>query len=113
MTPAAANKCNLTPDPISGALSGPANSQTTIEIKDPTGTALFQTIDYGGTNLGKNVASVTFTILAGSKDLTYVYASPVAGDTITIGDPCGTVLDSFAADPGNPLGRNTVNGTGV
>jgi len=111
MTPALKPKCNLTPDPGTGGLKGPAGSQTTVQIKDPTGTAVFQTIDYGGTNLGMGVSSVTFTIDAGSKDLTYTYAGPVAGDPITMEDPCGTVLDSFNADPGNPFGRNPVVGS--
>jgi hypothetical protein len=109
MTPAASNKCNLKPNPVTG-FSGPANTETTVQIKDPTGRAIFQTIDYDGNNLGKNVTEATFTILAGNHDLTYVYVAPVAGDPIRIVDPCGKVLETFAADPGNPFVRDIITG---
>lgn len=105
---ASGDQCNLTSDPVTGVLRGTAGNQTTVQIKDPTGTALFQTIAYGGNKIGSATASVTFKIASGQNDLTYAYTSPVAGDPITIVDPCGNILDSFDSDPGNPFGRQTV-----
>lgn len=102
------NGCNLTPIKP-GLAHGTAGDQTTVQIKDPTGTAQFVKISYKGKEIGTNTSSVSFTIEAGDNPLTYTYAAPVDGDPIDIVDPCGTSLDSFPSDKGNPRVTLTVS----
>jgi hypothetical protein len=97
----ATDDCNLTADPITKVLSGRVGRKTTLQINNTSGgAAQFQTISYGQ-EIGKATRSVTFTIVAGNASLSYVYEGSSAGDQITITDPCGTILDAFASDPGN------------
>jgi len=100
---AAGGQCNLTRDVFTGVLRGNAGDQTTVQIKDSTGAAVFQSISYAGSQIGSNTASATFTIKAGSNDLSFVYAAPVPGDGLTLVDPCGTRLDQFPNDLANPV----------
>jgi len=95
----AGNQCNLTPD--SGVLRGSAGRQTTVQIKDASGDAQFQTISYNGTELATNTASATFTIVSGRNDLNFVYEASAASDQITLEDPCGNLLAALPSDPGN------------
>jgi hypothetical protein len=107
---AASGQCNLTRDVFSGVLSGPSGAQTTVQIQDPTKSAVFTSISYDGTQLGSNVQSASFTIKSGNKDLSFAYEAPVPGDLVKLVDPCGAQLDIFAADPGNPFRIRTVSG---
>ena len=109
------DNCNLTADPITKVLTGTANNKTTVQINNISGgNAQFQTISYDGTEIGKATTSADFTIKLGSKKLAYIYEGSSAGDQITITDPCGTILDAFPSDPGNPSKERTVVGqTGV
>jgi len=91
-------QCNLTSDPFTSLLSGPAGAQTTVQIKDSTGNAIFQSISYGGSQIGSNTASASFSIKKGNADLSYVPAAPVPGDALKLTDPCGNILDSFFND---------------
>jgi|CZKX01.1.fsa_nt_gi hypothetical protein len=95
------DQCNLKSDPVTGVLSGTAGNKTTVQIKNLNGAATFKTVSYNGTEIAKDTDSATFTIVAGEKNLTFVYEGSAAGDQITIVDPCGTVLDAFPCDPGN------------
>jgi hypothetical protein len=106
---AAGGQCNLTPDAVGGVVDGTAGNQTTVQIKDSTGKAVFHSISYNKTQIGSDTASVDFTIVAGDKDLTFVYGAPIAGDQINIVDPCGTVLDSFPNNPGSSRVSITVS----
>lgn len=109
----AAGQCNLTVNSSTRVLSGPANAQTTVQIKDPTNSAVFTSISYDGTQIGSNVSSASFTIKPGpqAKDLTFVYSAPVPGDLVSLVDPCGTTLDTFANNPGNPSRLRKVVGS--
>jgi hypothetical protein len=98
---AAGDNCNLTPDAV-GVLSGTAGNQTTIQIKNLSGgDALFVTVFYNEVEVAKDTASATFTIVAGKKNLTFVYEGSAPGDQLAIVDPCGTLLAAFSSDPGN------------
>jgi hypothetical protein len=101
-------QCNLTRDPLTGNLNGASGAQTTVQIQDPSGAATFRSISYDGTQLGKNTSSVSFPLKKGGKALTFVYTAPVPGDLVQLVDPCGTVLDAFPNDLGNPIGFETV-----
>jgi hypothetical protein len=105
---AAGGQCNLVRDPFTGDLSGTNGAQTTVQIKDSTGAASFQSISYAGQQIGSNVASATFTIKSGTNGLSYVYAAPVPSDSLTLTDPCGNVLDRFDNDLSNPMRRREV-----
>lgn len=48
LTEAAGNQCNLTLDTFTGMLSGNAGTQTTVQITDPTQSAVFVSISYAG-----------------------------------------------------------------
>ena len=100
---AAGGQCNLTFDSATGNLDGTAGQQTTVQIKDSSGNAVFQSISYAGTTIGTATASASFTIKAGSNNLTYVYAAPIPGDAMSVSDPCGTRLDVFNNDFANPI----------
>jgi hypothetical protein len=110
LTAAAGGQCNLTRDVLTGVLDGPTGAQTTVQIQDPTNSAVFTSISYDGTQLGSNVQSASFTIKSGNKDLSFAYDAPVPGDLVKLVDPCGAKLDFFANDPGNPFRIRTVAG---
>jgi hypothetical protein len=103
-------QCNLTRDVFSGVLDGPSGAQTTVQIQDPTNSAVFTSISYDGTQLGSNVQSASFSIKSGGKDLSFAYEAPVPGDLVKLVDPCGAQLDIFTNDPGNPFRIRTVAG---
>jgi hypothetical protein len=79
-----------------------------VNIEDPTASALFLSISYNGAQIGANTNTASFTIVEGRTPLTFVFAAPVPGDTTRIVDPCGTVLDAFPNNLGDPTRRETV-----
>lgn len=105
---AAATGCSLTRELATGNWLGVSGAEATINIKDPTGAALFLSISYDGKSLGDHTSSATFKLQKGAKGLTFVYAAPKPGDLVKLVDPCGTVLDAFKNDLGNPIGFETV-----
>ena len=106
----AGGQCNLTRDPFTGVLSGTSGTQTTVQITDPSGAAVFQSISYAGTQIASNAASASFTIKSGNNFLSYVYAAPTPRAIIKVVDPCGTKIDLFANDLANPARLLTVVG---
>jgi hypothetical protein len=103
-----AGQCSLTRDPFTGVLSGTSGNQTTVQIQDPSGAAVFQSISYAGSQIGSNTASASFAIKSGNNSLSFLYAAPTPGVTITVADPCGTMLDLFPNDLANPVRVLTV-----
>jgi hypothetical protein len=108
LTAAADSGCNLTVDTFTRILSGPTDAQTTVQIQDPSKTAVFTSISYDGTQIGSNATSATFKIKQGPKDLSFAYNAPVPGDLVNLLDPCGTILDTFANNPGELRVRKVV-----
>ena len=107
---AAGGQCNLQADVFTGFLNGNTGDSTTVQIKDSTGAAVFQSISYAESQIGSNTASATFTVKKGGNPLTFVYAAPVPGDMLSLVDPCGNVLDRFPNDLSTPSRARQVIG---